>query len=138
MAHVLGTSTLSFLMRGDPEVVRSLTSRPRTEVFLVAPVVAEIEYGLARTAPSKRRQRLRERFDVIKAELPRVDWSDDVSVAFGEIKSELERRGVRLEDMDVAVAAHARARGAMVVTGDLEHMRRIAGLQIEDWRPARA
>ena len=49
------------------------------------------------------------------------------------IKASLERRGMRIEDIDGAIAAHARALDATLVTANLDHMTRVPGLQIEDW-----
>jgi tRNA(fMet)-specific endonuclease VapC len=131
--YLLDTNTVSFTMRGDPAVRERLTACDRTEVLLCQPVVAEIEYGLARLPRSGRRNRLRARFDLFLRELGRVPWTDEVSRAFGAIKADLERRGVRLEDLDVAVAAHAVALDATLVTDDIDHMQRIKGLTLEDW-----
>jgi tRNA(fMet)-specific endonuclease VapC len=36
-------------------------------------------------------------------------------------------------DFDAAIAAHALASGATLVTANLDHMARVPGLQIEDW-----
>jgi tRNA(fMet)-specific endonuclease VapC len=121
-------------MRGEPAVRAHLTSRSRVDVFLCQPVVAEIEYGLVRLPRSARRTRLRGRFDLFLEEIPRAAWTDAVSQAFGAIKADLERRGIRLEDLDVAVAAHAVALDAILVTDNLEHMRRVKGLAVENWR----
>ena len=52
--------------------------------------------------------------------------------AFGTIKATLERRGERI-DFDAAVAAHAIAEGAVLVTANLKHMMRVPDLDIEDW-----
>lgn len=134
MKYVLDTNTVSFLMRGDRAVTRRLVSRSRTDVLLPPPAIAEIEYGLARLPQSARRKRLRRRFDVMLAELGRVEWTDGVSRAFGEIKAGLERRGVRLEDFDVALAAHALAWGATLVTDNESDLGRIQGLLLENWR----
>jgi tRNA(fMet)-specific endonuclease VapC len=131
---VLDTNTVSLLMRGEAGVTRRLMSRSRNEVLLPQPVVAEIEYGLARLPPSARLRMLRRRFTIILAELARADWTDGVSRAFGKIKANLERRGVRLEDFDVAVAAHALARAAVLVTDNVADMDRIEGLRVENWR----
>ena len=70
---------------------------------------------------------------LLEAEGLAVAWTDPVSRAFGEIKADLESRGLRLEDFDVAVAAHALANDAILVTDDLEHMGRISGLRTENW-----
>ncbi len=134
MTFLLDTNTVSFVMRGDRAVRERLTACDRTDVVLCHPVVAEIEYGLARLPRSARRNRLRGRFDLFLRELVRVPWTDEVSRAFGAIKADLERRGVRLEDLDVAVAAHAVALDATLVTDDIDHMRRVKGLSLETWR----
>ena len=134
MKYVLDTNTVSFLMRGDPEVSRQLSAQARTDVLVAQPVIAEIEYGLARLPHSTRRDRLRRRFEIFKAELIRVEWTDHVSQAFGDIKAALEARGVRLEDFDVAIAAHAWAVEATLVTDNVAQMSRIPGLPIENWR----
>lgn len=39
--------------------------------------------------------------------LSRAPWTDEVSHTFGRVKADLEMTGARLEDFDVAVAAHA-------------------------------
>ncbi len=134
MKYVLDTNTLSFLMAGDPAVSQQLLLHPRTDVLLPQPVVAEIEYGLARLAPSKRRTKLERRFELFVDELSRAPWTDEVSRVFGRVKADLEQRGARIEDFDVAVAAHALAIGATLVTDNLDHMERVSDLELENWR----
>ena len=134
MTYVLDTNTLSFVLAGDASVCRRMLSESRTDVRLPQPAAAEIEYGLARLPASRRRDRLIERFHVFLAEIPRMAWTDAVSRAFGAAKADLERRGVRIEDFDVAIAAHALAGDATLVTDNVDHMRRIPGLRIENWR----
>jgi tRNA(fMet)-specific endonuclease VapC len=82
---------------------------------------------------SKRQRALQSRFDLICAEIPRAEWTDAVSQAYGRIKAALERRGNRIEDFDASIAAHALASGANLVTANLDHMARVPGLRIEDW-----
>ena len=134
MTYVLDTNTLSFALAGDASVCRRMLSASRTDVRLPQPAAAEIEYGLARLPASRKRDRLIERFHVFLAEIPRMAWTDAVSRAFGAAKADLERRGVRIEDFDVAIAAHALADEAILVSDNVDHMRRISGLRVENWR----
>ncbi len=138
MKYVLDTNTLSFVMAGDPSVSERLLSHDRTDVLLPQPVIAEIEYGLSRLPRSKRKARLKRSFQTFLEELQRAPWTDEVSHEFGRAKADLERRGIRIEDFDVAVAAHALALDATLVTDNLDHMKRLAGLKVENWyiRPA--
>jgi tRNA(fMet)-specific endonuclease VapC len=133
MKYVLDTNVVSSLMRGEPKVVARLKRVARREVCIPQPVVAEIAYGIQRLTRSKRRDVLSSRFELLKAEIQRAAWSDDVSEAFGVVKSALERMGERIEDFDAAVAAHAVAAGCVLVTADIRHMPRVPGVTIEDW-----
>ncbi|MBI4703802.1 MAG: PIN domain-containing protein [Deltaproteobacteria bacterium] len=120
-------------MKGDAIVLGRLDRAGRQGVAMPQPVLAELAYGLSRLPRSKRKERLRRRFDRIRGELARSSWTDEVSERFGEIKAELERRGARVEDFDLAIAAHALAAGATLVTANLSHMARVPGIEIQDW-----
>jgi len=133
VTFVLDTNAFSALMKGDPLVLAKLKQKSKGEVVVPQPVLAEIAYGLERLPKSKRKEALQERFDLLRAELARSNWLDDVSASFGSIKATLERRGQRIEDFDIAIAAHALARGEVLVTANLDHMTRISGLTVEDW-----
>jgi tRNA(fMet)-specific endonuclease VapC len=120
-------------MKGEPRAVARLRTADRGDVAVPQPVIAEIAYGIERLPRSKRRDSLVERFDLIRSEFARVAWTDAVSERYGFIKATLERRGERIEDFDAAIAAHALAEEAVLVTANLHHMARIPGLTVDDW-----
>jgi tRNA(fMet)-specific endonuclease VapC len=120
-------------MKGSAPVVDRLAATEPAEVAVPQPVLAEIAFGIERLPRSKRRAALQARFDLLCTELPRADWTDAVSHTYGRVKATLERRGARIEDFDAAIAAHALALNATLVTANLDHMTRIPGLRIEDW-----
>jgi tRNA(fMet)-specific endonuclease VapC len=76
---------------------------------------------------------LQARFELIAATFERIDWTDSVSLAFGNIKAVLKRKGRRTEDFDAAIAAHALANDATLVTSDTKHMADVPELLLEDW-----
>jgi len=131
--YILDTNTVAALMRGNPAAAGRLVATPRPEVALPHPVVAEIAYGIARLPRSRAKTRLETRWATISSELPRAAWTEDVDLRFGAVKASLERRGLIIEDFDIAIAAHALAYGAVLVTGDTSHMKRVRGLRLEDW-----
>jgi tRNA(fMet)-specific endonuclease VapC len=133
MKVVLDTNAVSALMKGDPGVMERLKQRSKGEVSVPQPVLAEIAYGIERLPKSKRKDALQERFDLVRSELARSLWSDEVSESFGRIKAVLEKKGQRIEDFDAAIAAHALATDAVLVTANLDHMTRVPGLTVEDW-----
>ena len=133
MTYVLDTNAVSALMKGLPAVVDRLSSTEPASIAVPQPVLAEIAFGIERLPRSRRRAALQARFDLVSAELPRAEWTDLVSQAYGRIKATLERWGTRIEDFDVAIAAHALAVDATLVTADLDHMNRVPGLRVVDW-----
>jgi tRNA(fMet)-specific endonuclease VapC len=132
--YVLDTNVLTALLRGEAGPVSRLLALPRSQVLLPQPVVAEVLYGLARLPKSRRRTALSERCQTLLTSMLRVDWTDEVSERFASVKAALERKGERLDDFDVAIAAHALARDAVLVSRNLKHMQRIPGLRCEEWK----
>ena len=67
--------------------------------------------------------------------LPVLGLCADAADVFGAIKAKLERRGQRLADADLMIAAVALSHDATVITGNLKHFERIDGLEAESWIP---
>lgn len=120
-------------MRGDAAVIARLERQRADDVGVPQPVWAEIAYGIERLPASRKRQRLQARFELLRGRLASVSWSLDVSLKFGSIKAILERRGARIEDFDAAIAAHAVALDATLVTANHRHLGRVEHLSWEDW-----
>ena len=133
MRYVLDTNVVSSLMKGEPNVIEHMKRVSRADVSIPQPVVAEIAYGIQRLARSKRKDALTSRFELLKYEIRRALWTDEVSEAFAVVNAALERKGERIEDFDAAIAAHALAAGCVLVTANVKHMIRVPGLAVEDW-----
>lgn len=133
MIYLLDTNAVSALMKGSVAVVERLAATKPADVAVPQPVLAEIAFGIERLPRSRRRAALQARFDLLCTELSRAEWSDAVSQIYGRVKATLERRGTRIEDFDAAIAAHALALDATLVTANLDHMTRVPALRIEDW-----
>lgn len=133
MTYILDTNVISALMRADEVVADRLAAVERADVRLPQPALAEVAYGIALVPPSKRRARLEQRRAIVTSTIQRAEWTEEVSDAFGRIKGLLAKRGELIEDFDIAIAAHAVAADAVLVTTDRKHLPRIPGLTIEDW-----
>jgi tRNA(fMet)-specific endonuclease VapC len=136
--YVLDTNAVSAVMKGDARVLERLKGVSKKTVSVPQPVFAEIAYGIERLPKSRRREVLRQRFELVRSEFSRAEWSDAVTEAFGVIKASLERKGRRIEDFDAAIAAHALATNGVLVTANMDDMVRVTGLVVEDWSAAPA
>jgi tRNA(fMet)-specific endonuclease VapC len=103
---------------------------PFSNIYISTVTEAELRFGLARlTKPAPRLENLVERFLQIVKILP---WDSDAAAHYGLLRARLERDGMTLENLDMMIAAHAMALGAVLVTND-GSFPRIQHLNCEDW-----
>jgi len=93
--------------------------------------VAELEVGICRsTRPAAQRrvvEALVEIFEVLSWDLP-------TTVHYGDLRVDLEKRGVVIGPLDLLIAAHARRLGATLVTANLKEFSRVGGLSCLEWK----
>jgi tRNA(fMet)-specific endonuclease VapC len=131
--YVLDTNVVSALMRGEAAVLARLAGCEIHDVAVPEPAWAEMTYGIERLPRSRRREALAGKLARWRATLPHAAWDEAVTDRFGDVKARLERAGRRIEDFDAAIAAHALALGATLVTANVDDMARVPGLRVEDW-----
>jgi tRNA(fMet)-specific endonuclease VapC len=130
---ILDTNVVSALMKSEPWVVARMAAVLPVDLGIPQPVIAELFFGIDRLPRSRRRASLAMQLEKIRAVVPRLAWTDDVSRRFGDTKAHLQRIGRLIEDFDVAIAAHALSLDAVLVTANVDHMKRVPGLRVEDW-----
>ncbi|MGK2921373.1 MAG: type II toxin-antitoxin system VapC family toxin [Methyloceanibacter sp.] len=133
---VLDTNVVSETMRRvpDPAVIGWLDNQPWNELYLCAPVLAEIGYGIARLEDSRRKRTLLRAYRQIIDE----DFEDRVlpfdtiaAEAYGDLVAKLENDGKTIETIDAMIAAVAQANGATLATRNTAHFRH-TGLSLID------
>jgi tRNA(fMet)-specific endonuclease VapC len=62
-----------------------------------------------------------------------LDWDREAAQAYGDLQARSENRGVSLAPLDMMIAAHALAAGAILVTRDKAFTHFSEDLVIEDW-----
>ena len=63
-----------------------------------------------------------------------INFSKKTPLLYGKIKAELENRGIGLDDADILIGCLTLENEATLVTNNVEHFKRIKGLNIENWR----
>jgi len=69
----------------------------------------------------------------IEQHLETVPVGIEVAEIFGMLKSDMESKGMRLDDFDLIIASSALAHNLILVTNNLRHFERVEGLKIENW-----
>ena len=65
--------------------------------------------------------------------VPVMPLPETTAKHYGAVRAELERRGERIGNNDLWIAAHALAAGLILVTNNEREFQRVPGLQIENW-----
>ncbi|MFO7962583.1 MAG: type II toxin-antitoxin system VapC family toxin [Desulfobacterales bacterium] len=60
-------------------------------------------------------------------------FDKNAAVAYGDIRSSLERKGMIIGSNDLLIAAHAASLDCTLVTNNVKEFSRVDGLKIENW-----
>jgi tRNA(fMet)-specific endonuclease VapC len=134
--YMLDTDTCSYIMkRSHPTVLKRLQAVPVSDVCMSVITKAALLYGVEVSA------RRGQDAAAVAAFLPyveAVDFSDDAALHYAEIRATLKKRGALIGANDLLIAAHARARGLVLVTNNTAEFQRVDNLELDNWtRPSR-
>lgn len=131
---MLDTCICSFIMREQPEAVLKRLEQAvlrRHRIVVSAITYAEMRFGCTGKKASLRHAQLVDAFcsrlDAVLA------WDRAAVDATTEIRAVLAAAGTPIGSNDAAIAGHAIASGAILVTNNVREFERVPGLQYEDW-----
>lgn len=131
--YLLDTNTVSYAIKGNfPSVRERLQKAPVSDVAISVITEAELRFGVAKYPEATRLKVIVEEF------LSFVDirsWDSEAARQYATVRAAVERAGQPMGNLDIMIAAHAMALGAVLVSGD-RVFRRVKGLRIEDWETA--
>jgi len=130
----LDTNVIVYAINGRvPAIEQRLRQELAIGTTLLVPAIVlfELRYGIAKSMRREASTRvldafLAEGFDVLSFE------AEDAAEA-GDIRAALETSGMPIGAYDILIAAQARRRGAVLVTGNRREFERIPGLMVTDW-----
>jgi tRNA(fMet)-specific endonuclease VapC len=131
MGYLFDTDAISELFKQRPSdrYVRWLTGVPREDQFTSAIVIGELYAGAYRSqARARHLKNIRDRVVPLLTILP---FDTAAAERYGRVRAQLEDAGRRLADADLQIAATAIVRGHTLVTGNIRHYERIAGLALD-------
>jgi tRNA(fMet)-specific endonuclease VapC len=112
-----------------PEVLARFRQFRLGEIGISSVVAAELAYGVAKSGSARNRQAL----EMFLAPLDILPFDEKALWAYGDVRADLERRGLAIGSLDTMIAAHAFSLNATLVTNNLREFSRVNGLLLENW-----
>lgn len=129
--YMLDTNIASYIIKGQQAAIRErLRNVPMTNICISAITEAELLRGVARK-PEARRLAV-----IVKEFLLRVEilpWDSAAANAYAQLRTACENDGKSLGVMDMLIAAHSFAVGAILVSNDRAFYNVEHHLMLEDW-----
>ena len=131
MQFMLDTdSCIALIKRKYGSILRRLTSLSAGEAGISAVTLAELRYGVAKSAQNETN---RLALDEFLLPLEVADFDGPAAESYGIVRAALEKAGTPIGPLDTQIGAHALSLGATLITHNSREFRRIPGLAVEDW-----
>ena len=113
----MDTNTVSYIVKGKSPVARAkLAGLQDGEIGCISVITeAELQYGLAK---SPNAHALHSSLEGFFAKIQILPWGREEALAYGQLRAKQEATGKLLGNLDMLIAAHAIAVGAVLVTND--------------------
>jgi tRNA(fMet)-specific endonuclease VapC len=115
--YLLDTNMVSYIVTGKSHAAReTATALTPDDICCISTISeAEIQYGLAKRPNATE---FRSLMDGFLASIRILPWNGDEAYHYGLVRAKLQNAGTPLGNLDMMIAAHAVAIGAVLVTND--------------------
>jgi len=131
MKYMLDTNICIGLIRQKPAaLIKRLTECIPGDVGVSTITVAELMHGAQKSSQVEKNMEALEQF-LLPIEV--ADFDLTASMAYGQVRSALEKSGNLIGSMDMLIGAHSASLDVVLVTNNTGEFTRIPGLKVEDW-----
>jgi len=129
--YLLDTDICIYIAKNHPENVRLRMAKCSPGELAMSVVThGELCYGAQK---SVRKAEAIATLNRLTHAIAVLDLDENVAIAYGGIRAELERKGCIIGSNDLWIAAHALAKGLTLVTNNTREHARVLGLVVENW-----
>ena len=127
----LDTDICIAILRGkEPSLEERLQRVPISKIALPSIVVAELWVGVQKSMNPQNAER---KLEIFLQDIPTIPFEAATAKKYGEIRTELERKGITIGANDLLIAATALENGARLVTRNHREYARVEGLTVDVW-----
>lgn len=131
MIYMLDTNICIFAIKKRPEnVLNHLKSHKPSEICISSITYGELCHGVEK---SQARERNLLALTLLLSSISILPFDEAAALEYGEVRANLERKGIPIGPLDTQIAAHAKCLGLTLVTNNMREFIRVEGLLVEDW-----
>lgn len=130
LKYMLDTNIAIYVIKRRPIEVLSIFNSHASQLCISSITLAELMHGVEKSQESNRNRATVEDF-VSRLEV--LPYDDAAASHYGEIRANLEKKGLTIGVNDLHIAGHARSKGFILVTNNRKEFDRVEGLRVENW-----
>jgi len=130
LKYMLDTNIVIYVIKRRPIEVLDVFNEHAGHMCISSITLAELLHGAEKSKQQVHNFRKVEDF------ISRLDvlaYGDNAAAHYGEIRSNLERKGKTIGVNDLHIAGHARSEGLILVTNNEKEFERVEALRVENW-----
>ena len=130
LKYMLDTNIVIYVIKRRPIEVLNTFNLHAGQMCISSITLAELLHGAEKSQLVEHNLRVVEDFT---SRLEVLNYDNFAAAHYGDIRTDLERKGKTIGVNDLHIAGHARAQGLVLVTNNLKEFERVAGLRCDNW-----
>lgn len=131
MAYLIDTDIIIFALRGDKTVLVKFEENKHIPISISMITYAELVFGAKRSQNEQK--------NMIKVNhIREIYFIEELSIGvmgvFADIKAKMYAKALRIEDMDLFIAATAIYNNLTLVTNNTKHFEKVPYLKLTNWK----
>ena len=127
--YILDTDICSYIIRNQRELADVFIERQGDDMRISVITYAELLYGVKKSGSNRVETEVKRFLALVKI----LDWSESAARHYADIKDFLKKNGSPIGNMDMLIAAAARALNVPLVTNNKRHFSLVPNLTIANW-----
>lgn len=127
--YLLDTNICIYLLKNRYDIGKRIKLAGYDNCFISDITLAELYYGASKSGQKAKKMQEVRFIEMLFRVLP----IHEVLETFADIKTELNNKGLLIDDFDLLIGATAIAYDLVLVTENIKHLARIPNIQIDCW-----
>lgn len=130
LKYMLDTNIVIYVIKRRPVEILEVFNAHAGQMCISSITLAELLHGVEKSSMITKNLRKVEDF-VSRLEV--LPYENTAASHYGDIRTNLEKKGSVIGVNDLHIAAHARSEGLVLVSNNIREFERVEGLRLENW-----